>query len=123
MHNCDDKYPGFEPGTCKLKAPVDTTEPSGQAKRVRLNSNNTFLLWSVFFLLPPTRGHYMQRLRLLTVIEGDIFINAVAAERLNANKPFYCGVECFFLLPPTREHLLTALFFALRNSFDRGIRS
>ena len=34
MHNHDDKYParpGFEPGSSKLQAPVDTNEPSGQA--------------------------------------------------------------------------------------------
>ena len=32
MHNHDDKYPsrsGFEPGTPRLQAPVDTNEPSG----------------------------------------------------------------------------------------------
>ena len=32
MHNHDDKYParpGFEPGTSRLQAPVDTNEPSG----------------------------------------------------------------------------------------------
>ena len=31
MHNHDDKYPvrpGFEPGTSRLQAPVDTNEPS-----------------------------------------------------------------------------------------------
>ena len=36
MHNQDDKYParpGFEPGTCRLQAPVDTNEPSGPAWR------------------------------------------------------------------------------------------
>ena len=35
MHNHDDKYPsrpGFEPGTPRLQAPVDTNEPSGPAK-------------------------------------------------------------------------------------------
>ena len=34
MHNQDDKYParpGFEPGTSRLQAPVDTNEPSGPA--------------------------------------------------------------------------------------------
>ena len=34
MHNHDDKYPsrpGFEPGTPRLQAPVDTNEPSGPA--------------------------------------------------------------------------------------------
>ena len=34
MHNYDDKYlsrPGFEPGTPRLQAPVDTKEPSGPA--------------------------------------------------------------------------------------------
>ena len=33
MHNQDDKYPsrpGFEPGTPRLQAPVDTNEPSGR---------------------------------------------------------------------------------------------
>ena len=32
MHNHDDKYPaklGFESGTSRLQAPVDTSEPSG----------------------------------------------------------------------------------------------
>ena len=32
MHNQDDKYPsrpGFEPGTPRLQAPVDTNDPSG----------------------------------------------------------------------------------------------
>ena len=32
MYNHDDKYlarPGFEPGTFRLQAPVDTNEPSG----------------------------------------------------------------------------------------------
>ena len=31
MHNHDDKYPnrpGFEPGTSRLQAPVDTSEPA-----------------------------------------------------------------------------------------------
>ena len=35
MHNHDDKYParpGFEPGTSRLQAPVDTNEPSGPAR-------------------------------------------------------------------------------------------
>ena len=35
MHNHDDKYPsrpGFEPGTPRLKAPVDTNKPSGPDK-------------------------------------------------------------------------------------------
>ena len=34
MHNHDDKYParpGFEPGTSRLQAPVDTNEPSWPA--------------------------------------------------------------------------------------------
>ena len=34
MHNHDDKYqarPGFEPGTSRLQAPIDTNEPSGPA--------------------------------------------------------------------------------------------
>ena len=34
MHTNDDKYPsrpGFEPGTPRLQAPVDTNEPSGPA--------------------------------------------------------------------------------------------
>ena len=34
MHNHDNKYParpGFEPGTSRLQAPVDTNEPSGPA--------------------------------------------------------------------------------------------
>ena len=34
MHNHDGKYPsrpGFEPGTPRLQAPVDTNEPSGPA--------------------------------------------------------------------------------------------
>ena len=36
MHNHDDKYmyptrPGFEPGTCRLQAPLDTNESSGLA--------------------------------------------------------------------------------------------
>ena len=36
MHNHDDKYPsrlGFEPGTTRLQAPVDTKEPSGPASK------------------------------------------------------------------------------------------
>ena len=38
MHNHDDKYlarPGFEPGTSRLQAPVDTNEPSGPACKSR----------------------------------------------------------------------------------------
>ena len=34
MHNDDDKYParpGFESGTSRLQAPVDTNEPLGPA--------------------------------------------------------------------------------------------
>ena len=34
MHNHDDKYParpGFEPGTSRLQAPVNTNEPPGSA--------------------------------------------------------------------------------------------
>ena len=34
MHNDDDKYParlGFEPGTSRSQAPVDTNQPSGPA--------------------------------------------------------------------------------------------
>ena len=30
MHNRDDKYPGFEHGTSRLQAAVDTNEPSGR---------------------------------------------------------------------------------------------
>ena len=36
MHNHEDKYPvqpGFEPGTSRLQAPVDTNEPSGPATK------------------------------------------------------------------------------------------
>ena len=35
MHSHDDKYPsrpGFEPGSSRLQAPVDTNEPSGRAQ-------------------------------------------------------------------------------------------
>ena len=35
MHNHDDKYParaGFEPGTSRLQAPVDTNEPPGRSR-------------------------------------------------------------------------------------------
>ena len=41
MHNHDDKYPsrpGFEPGTPRLQAPVDTNEPSGPAGRMKENT-------------------------------------------------------------------------------------
>ena len=38
MHNHDDKYPdrlGFEPGTSRLQAPVDTKEPFGPDLKFR----------------------------------------------------------------------------------------
>ena len=47
IHNHDDKYParpGFEPGTSRLQAPVDTNEPSGPANKngiAFLNSDQT----------------------------------------------------------------------------------
>ena len=40
MYNHDDKYPsrpGFEPGTPRLQAPVDTSEPSGPAIHNKMN--------------------------------------------------------------------------------------
>ena len=40
MHNHDDKYPsrlGFEPGTPRLQAPVDTNEPSWPASTASKN--------------------------------------------------------------------------------------
>ena len=50
MHNHDDKYPsrsGFEPGTPKLQAPVDTNEPSGPDTdwyNLRSNRNDRMLI-------------------------------------------------------------------------------
>ena len=41
MHNHDDKYlsrSGFEPGTPRLQAPVDTNEPSGPGFRSLLSA-------------------------------------------------------------------------------------
>ena len=38
MHSHDDKYParpGFEPGTPRLQAPVNTNEPSGPATELK----------------------------------------------------------------------------------------
>ena len=39
MHNHGDKYPGFEPGTSRLQAPVDTNEPTGSTIELRSMSN------------------------------------------------------------------------------------
>ena len=39
MHNHDEKYParpGFEPGTSRLQAPVDTNKPSGPANKRKI---------------------------------------------------------------------------------------
>ena len=46
MHNHDDKYParpGFEPGTSRLRAPVDTNEPSGPASRCETTGIHVFV--------------------------------------------------------------------------------
>ena len=46
MHNHDEKYtsrPGFEPGTPRLQAPVDTNEASGPA-RFSFNMKSWYLL-------------------------------------------------------------------------------
>ena len=40
MHKYDVKYttrPGFEPGTSRLQAPVDTNEPSGQSQSIQMS--------------------------------------------------------------------------------------
>ena len=47
MHNNNDKYPsrpGFEPGTSRLQAPVDTNEPSVLGMSVQ-RELYTFLYW------------------------------------------------------------------------------
>ena len=55
MHNHDDKYPfrpGFEPGTPRLQAPVDTNEPSGPATYFgRCLVNPIIQLWRCLFIL------------------------------------------------------------------------
>ena len=59
MHNHDDKYPtrpGFEPGTSRLQAPVDTNEPSGPAERAGDDKMRTDVKIDVRFL----DFHYMQ---------------------------------------------------------------
>ena len=46
MHNHDDKYParpGFEPGTSRLRAPVDTNEQSGPASRSESTGIHVFV--------------------------------------------------------------------------------
>ena len=46
MHNHDDKYrsrPGFEPGTPRLQAPVDTNEPSGQIMLFRIIDTHQYV--------------------------------------------------------------------------------
>ena len=50
MNNHDDKYParpGFEPGTSRFQAPVDTNEPSGPA----------WILWYNFYNGSHFGGH------------------------------------------------------------------
>ena len=56
MHNLDDKYPaltGFEPGTSRLQARVDTNEPLGPAstlttlKYVYINHGDQWLLFNL----------------------------------------------------------------------------
>ena len=45
MHNHDDKYParpGFEPGTYRLQAQVDTNETWGSARHSTVNENLTY---------------------------------------------------------------------------------
>ena len=46
MHSHDDKYParsGFEPGTSRLQASVDTNEPSGPVRYTCLRGHNISL--------------------------------------------------------------------------------
>ena len=46
MHNHDDKYPprqGFEHGTPRLQAPVDTNEPSGPVISLQKHKNGESL--------------------------------------------------------------------------------
>ena len=43
MHNHDDKYParpGYEPGTSRWQAPVDTNEPSGLALQLVITGDD-----------------------------------------------------------------------------------
>ena len=54
MNNHDDKYPsrlGFEPGTPRLQAPVETNEPSGPANNIRVPRQ-----YAVSFLSDPTNS-------------------------------------------------------------------
>ena len=48
MHNHDDKYPsrpGFEPGTPRLQALVDTNEPSGPAYTTKYTVSWKYCSW------------------------------------------------------------------------------
>ena len=60
MHNHENKYParwGFEPGTSRLQALVDTNEPSGSAFRLRMSWSDKENKYSGVFLilLPPPK--------------------------------------------------------------------
>ena len=71
MHNHDDKYlarPGFETGTTRLQAPVDTNEPSGPA-----------LLSNTGLMAPPWSRHIGNHV-INDVIPSDtakVYIKAV----------------------------------------------
>ena len=58
MHNHDDKYPyrpGFEPGTSRLQAQVDTNEPSGSVRDPQLQVGENY---SFLFNLRPNISKY-----------------------------------------------------------------
>ena len=73
MHNYDDKYParpGFEPGTSRLQAPVDTNEPSGPARNNNVRTlcpANTTRWPNVYDVGPTLSQHWVNVSCLLGV--------------------------------------------------------
>ena len=50
MHKYDDDYPtrpGFEPGTSRLQASVDTNESSGQSQSIRMSHQGPLSIYDV----------------------------------------------------------------------------
>ena len=87
MHNHDDKYParpGFEPGTPRLQAPVDTNEPSGPAVRGNTQSGMSRQVKSSKIYLSVTHNSFILRTwkcrwTFCNDVTNNIFANRVGS--------------------------------------------
>ena len=93
MNNHDDKYlarAGFEPGTPRLQAPVDTNEPSGPTALLCSikPTTPTDINGQRWRLLKNTLKHIFFKTFLSNILETDIYIITYFSIPLSMNNCF-----------------------------------